>query len=196
MSNPESDNMIMVSGICGVVSPLFSLASIFYAISLSPWFSWFGNALSDLGASVQAAVVFNAGLMASGVLTIVFSFGLKYLMQGGTLSRIGRILLALAGVMLIGIGLFPETTGIVHYFFSVAFFVLFPISTWTLGAEMLRYSRMEPWGWFSVMVGIAAVVPWFLSWAGVAIPEMTSALAMSTWSIVMGIRLLRKSSLI
>ncbi|HJX23455.1 MAG TPA: DUF998 domain-containing protein [Candidatus Bathyarchaeia archaeon] len=196
MPKLESDNVILVSGICGVVSPLLSLALIFLAISFSPWFSWFGNALSDLGVRDLAAVVFNSGLISSGVLTIVFTLGVKYLLRGGILSMIGRILLILTGVMLSGIGLFPETSGVTHFFFSVAFFILLPLSTWTLGADMLRYSREEPWGWFSLIIGAVAIIPWFFPWRGVAIPEMTSALAMSIWSIAMGLRLLRKSSLI
>ena len=196
MHDPRHDNIILISGICGVVSPLLSQAMIFLAISSSPWFNWFMNALSDLGVSDSSAIVFNAGLVSSGALTIVFTLGIKNILKSGILGKIGSILLALTGLALCGIGLFPETAGIIHFFFSVAFFVLLPLSTWVLGADMLKYSRKEPWGWFSVIVGIAAVIPWLFPWRGVAIPEMASALSISAWSIVMGIRLLRKSSLI
>jgi hypothetical membrane protein len=196
MQKVESENVILVSGISGVISPLLSLSMIFLAISFSPWFNWFNNALSDLGVSDLASIVFNAGLISGGALTIVFVFGLKYLLHGRMTSTIGRILLVLTGVALMGIGLFPETTGVAHFFFSVAFFVLLPISSWTLGADMLRHSTKEPWGWFSMIIGVVSIVPWLFRWRGVAIPEMTSSLAMSVWSITMGLRLLRESHLI
>ena len=40
-----------LAGLCGLITPVFTLTLIFVSIALSPWFSWHDNALSDMGVS-------------------------------------------------------------------------------------------------------------------------------------------------
>jgi len=178
---------LRVAGLCGVIAPVAAFSFIFIAISLSPWFSWTANALSDLGVG-EAAWVFNSGLMVSGVLAAVFGAGLWAAHRGQGLGRAGSVLFFAAAVALFGIGLFSEAAGPIHGYFSVAFFVLLPLALFVLGAG----SIMAGFRWFgslTILAGVLAGIPWAFSWDGVAIPEAISALVVSVWVVAEGARL-------
>jgi len=157
---------LRVAGLCGVITPLIVITLIALAISHSPWFSWTENALSDLGVQGIAAVLFNSGLIIGGILTGIYV------------------------AALCAIGIFPETAGDIHFYVSVAFFTLFPVSVFFIGASMMRVSSERRLGLFTVLVGVVAAVVWVFPWEAVAIPEIVAGLAASVWSIVFGVRLL------
>jgi len=164
-----------------------AFSCIFLAISMSPWFSWSANALSDLGVG-ESALVFNSGLMAGGILTMVFAAGLFVTFRGRALGRVGAVLLFFDAVALFGIGLFSEAAGEIHSYFSVTFFVLFPISLFLLGAGAVMVGSKK-FGSFTIVDGVLAVIPWAFGWDGVAIPEAISALVASIWIMAEGARL-------
>jgi len=178
---------LRLAGLCGVAAPAVAFSLIFLAISLSPWFSWSANALSDLGVG-EAAWVFNSGLMAGGILTMVFAAGLLMTFRGRALGRVGAVLLFFDAVALFGIGLFSEAAGEIHSYFSVTFFVLFPISLFLLGAGAVMVGSKK-FGSFTIVDGVLAVIPWAFGWDGVAIPEAISALVASIWIMAEGARL-------
>ena len=196
MSKAESLFRMTVSGVCGLLSPLISLTMIFVAISLSPWFNWTENALSDLGVSGLASIVFNSSLIIAGILAVVFAFGLVKILPNRVPVKVGIGVLVLSATSLCCIGFFPETTRIIHYFFSLAFFILLGLSMLIIGLTTIVYSPRKPLGWFALLIGIWAFAPWIFEWNGVAIPEFISALAGSTWAIVMSIRMLRNRRLV
>jgi len=84
------EKKLRVAGLCGVIVPVVAFSCIFIAISLSPWFSWTENALSDLGVG-GAAWVFNSGLMVGGILTMVFAVGLWAAFRKRSLGRVGAV---------------------------------------------------------------------------------------------------------
>ena len=178
---------LRLAGLCGVAAPAVAFSCIFLAISMSPWFSWSANALSDLGVG-ESALVFNSGLMAGGILTMVFAAGLFVTFRGRALGRVGAVLLFFDAVALFGIGLFSEAAGEIHSYFSVTFFVLFPISLFLLGAGAVMVGSKK-FGSFTIVDGVLAVIPWVFSWDGVAIPEAISALVASIWIMAEGARL-------
>ena len=55
-------NLKRLAALCGLLTPTITLALIFIAIKLSPWFSWHDNALSDMGVSATPNP-FNAALL-------------------------------------------------------------------------------------------------------------------------------------
>jgi hypothetical membrane protein len=179
--------MLRITGLCGVATPVVAFLCIFLAIFLSPWFSWSANALSDLGVG-EAAWVFNSALMVAGILTMIFAAGLSMAFRGRALGRVGAVLLFFDAIALFGIGLFSEAAGVIHLYFSVAFFVLFPLSLFLLGASAI-VAGSRKFGIFTIAAGILAALPWAFSWEGVAIPETISALVASTWSVTQGARL-------
>jgi hypothetical membrane protein len=97
-----------------------------------------------------------------------------------------------------GIGFFPENVAPYHYLFSVAFFVLLPISLLVItGAFALE--RQTKMALFTLLIAIATALPWILLFAfhyvsGVAIPEFASAVAGSAWAVVLSYKMFKAAS--
>ncbi len=176
-----------LAGICGVAGPIISLSFVIKAIIISPWFAWSTNALSDLGVG-EAALVFNSGLIAGGITSIIFALGLFVAFEKQNLRKTGAVVYFFVAISLINIGVFSEAVGNVHLYFSIAFFVLLPISLFLLGVGAI-ISRFRLFGAFTLSIGFLAAFPWFFSWGAVGVPEMVSAVVAAVWSIVQGARL-------
>jgi len=184
---------LKIAGTCGVLTPIIVLTLISLAIHYSPWFRWTENALSDLGVQGTAAILFNSSLVIGGVLTIIFAIGLREILLNKTLGRIGTLIFILDGTMLCAIGIFPETAGDIHFYVSVAFFVLLPVSLILNGVAMMESSERKT-GLFTITAGIVAATVWIFQWSAVAIPEIIAALTAFVWSIVLGIKLSKQAS--
>jgi hypothetical membrane protein len=184
---------------CGIVTPVLAFTCILTAIASYPAFSWTRNALSDLGVvSGVTGPLFNFGLYVSGFLIFIFAvLGLfTYLRQW--VGKIGAAFFAATGAVLVGIGFFPENMVPYHYLFSVAFFVLLPISLLviTVAFALRRQAKMAV---FTLLTAVVAALPWLLYFyiqyvPGVAIPEAISGLAGSVWAVVLGYKMLRSAS--
>ena len=63
-----------VYAVFGIVGLLLVYLAIGVSILLSPWFSWYRNALSDLGHVMKSEVasIFNLGLLLGGFLMIIY----------------------------------------------------------------------------------------------------------------------------
>ena len=179
-----------MAGFFGAAAPLLGFTMIFLSIRASPWFSWTGNALSDLGVSGFGSVLFNSGLPMTGALMMIFSLGLFQLAKGCWMGRLGSVLFVAGAILLCGIGVFPETAGGIHYHLSVAFFVSLPMSLFALGISMTRRD-MKGFGLLSFAAGFVAVGVWLLQWSGAAIPEAISVLSVGGWSSVLGLWMLK-----
>jgi hypothetical membrane protein len=190
---------LRVSGICGFLAPFFAFALIFSAIASYSQFSWVDNALSDLGVvEGVTAVLFNSGLLIGGALCFVFATGLLVFLKERTVGKIGAFMFILASLALFAIGVFPENVRPVHYFVSVMFFVLLPISMLVIvgGFWLMRQVRMAV---FTLLVAVVAAAPWVLYFSihyvsGVAVPEAVSAFAGSVWAVVLSGKMLRQAS--
>ncbi len=198
MSRKE-DAWIKLSGITGIIAPIVAFTCILFSIASYQPFSWANNALSDLGVKEGiTAPLFNGGLMISGILALFFAVGLLKLLDKNISGKIGVLVFALAALALITIGVFPENMKPMHYYASVAFFVLFPIAMLVIASSSL-YARSVRTGLFTLTVAIIAAAPWAIEFSarlvpGVAIPEAISAVAASVWSIALGITMLNKTS--
>jgi hypothetical membrane protein len=182
------------------VTPVLAFTCILTAIASYPAFSWTRNALSDLGVvSGVTGPLFNFGLYVSGFLIFGFAvFGLFAYLGKPWVGKIGAAFFAATGAALVGIGFFPENMVPYHYLFSVAFFVLLPISLLVImGAFALR--RQAKMALFTLLTAVVAALPWILYFyvqyvPGVAIPEAISSLTGSVWAVVLGYRMLRAAS--
>ena len=177
-----------------MTTPVIAFTLIALSISYSPWFSWTDNALSDLGVRGIAAILFNSSLIIGGILTITFAIGLSEILPRGILARAGIPLLIIASAALCAIGLFPETAGVIHFYFAVTHFALFPISLFLVGAAMIRKPSRRSLGLLTFLVGFTAAAVWAFPWTSAAISEALSSLAVSIWSIIFGIKLLKEAS--
>jgi hypothetical membrane protein len=181
---PEQKRL-RLAGLCGIAAPIAALSLIFTAISLSPWFRWSANALSDLGVG-EAALVFNSGLVIGGILATLFA-AVNFATYHDALRRLGALVFLLGTISLIGIGVFSEAAGRIHFYFSVAFFLLVPIALWIMGAGIFR-AGAKSFGVLTVIIGVVGALPWFFSWAAVAVPELLSSLSFTVWSLLQGTR--------
>jgi hypothetical membrane protein len=180
----------------GIVAPIAAFVCILTAIASYPTFSWTNNALSDLGIVPGiTSSLFNFGLLASGVLAFNFAiFGLFSYLRKSWVGKIGSAVFAVATLALIAISIFNENFSPTHYLVSVAFFTLAPIALFILTFGFLL-SRLRGMAVFTVLVGVAAALPWLLLFTfnyvpNVAIPEFLSGLAVSAWAIVLGKKML------
>ncbi len=185
------------SGAAGVIAPAIAFTCIILAILSYPDFNWMSNALSDLGVQRGlTAPLFNYGLIVSGLLAVVFAVGMLSYLREKILGKAGAAVFILATIALVSIGLFPENVGPMHYYASVAFFLLVPVAMIFLVAGFYQLGRRGV-AWFTLLTGLVAAVPWVLQFAvdyvpNVAIPETISAVSASAWSIVVGSIMLRK----
>jgi hypothetical membrane protein len=184
-------NKLKLCGVCGIIAPIiaFTGITVSFVLTLSKGDSIF--ALSDLGVQQGvAAVLFNSSLVISGLLTLVFALGLLLFPRGKILGKIGALILVLDALALTAIGVFPENVEPTHHCASVTFFVLFPISLLFIGTALLQMSKRNL-GLLTFSAAIVAALVWAIPHGGgVAIPETIAALSASTWSIVLGFRLL------
>ena len=124
------------------------------------------NYVSDLGANCRgnlcymppSAYLFDASIALLGVLIIVGA----YFLHRAYNWRPATIMIALAGIGALGVGLFPETAGIVHHLFSLIVFLFAGLSA----IVTFRFQK-KPMGYFSVILGLVTLVALVLYVAGV-----------------------------
>jgi hypothetical membrane protein len=178
-------------GILGIIGPIVALVAIAGAIMLSlSWFTWEGNALSDLGNynnGLPAAIVFNVGLVLAGILLFVFTFYFARTITDLP-TKIGMIPFFIALCFLIGIGVFSENAGDIHFTVSVGFFGSFPFAMWFVGLGFLRFRKLWWFSIISIILPVFSIYMWtswfggvFPFWTGNAIPEITTALTGIGW---------------
>jgi hypothetical membrane protein len=191
----SKQTFLRVAGLCGVIGPLVALSCIALAVERSPWFSWTGNALSDLGARENSSALFNSGLIVGGALIVVFALGLRESLKGRAIGNAGALAFLLTAAALCSVGIFPETAGDIHSYVSVAFFVLLVISLWLVGVALVQLGE-RGLGLVIIIAGDVAAAVWAFPWPAEAIPELIAALAASACSITLGVRLFKRAELL
>ena len=112
-----------LGAVCGLLAIASFSALYLIAASNDPDYTFLENYLSDLGVGPWAWA-FNSALMLSGALITLFSLLGLYPLLGHSLpARAGPALLAVAGVLLVNVGIFTEDSGDTHLAFSIAFFL-------------------------------------------------------------------------
>jgi hypothetical membrane protein len=118
------------------------------------------NYISDLGANcrttctaVPSAYLFDISIALLGLLILVGAFYLNRAFHWTPATA----LITLAGIGALGVGLFPETTGVWHSVFSLIVFLF----TGLTAVVMARFQR-KPMSYFSVILGLFTLVALFL----------------------------------
>jgi hypothetical membrane protein len=167
----------------GLLGPLTAIFFVFTAIIFSSRFSWWSNALSDLGHSVtsEVAPLFNFGLLLSGFCLILYS-----ITSFRNHAKYTSYFLVIAGLSLQLIATFDEVYGSLHFLVSVLFFA-------ALGFASIIYAVEKR----SVVAFVAFIIG-FGSWvlygaeiygAGIAVPEAISSVATFTWIMLSALRI-------
>lgn len=122
------------------------------------------NYVSDLGANcrttctaVPSAYLFDVSIALLGLLILV---GAYYLQRAYHWTP-ATAMIALAGVGALGVGLFPETTGIWHSLFSLVVFLFAG-----LAAVVTARFQKRPMSYFSVILGLVTLAALLLYMGG------------------------------
>jgi len=176
-----------VSGICGILASLIFFSSILISIYTSASFKWTNNALSDLGIDANSFVYFNVGLILCGLLFFIFSLGFTKILD----NKIGKYLLIIAPLSLIGVGLFSESFFIPHYIFSALFFISFSLSLLVSGIILIKNKQDKAMGiiacFFSIIAFSSIILLFFFK--GIAIPEAFASFPGLVWYQTYGVKI-------
>jgi hypothetical membrane protein len=129
---------------------------------------------------------------------LLFAFGLFSSLGSGIPGKVGALLFGLTSLALTAIGVFNENYRPMHWYASVAFFVLFPLSMLVLTVAFSTTGTLRT-GLFTLLTAFVAAAPWVAYFAvryveNVAIPETISALAASVWATMVGFKMLKQTS--
>lgn len=149
---------LAAAGLLLFIAGVAAFMGIITAEALYPeGYSTSKNEISDLGATrppdsrieEPAATVFNSAMMAAGVLIVVASFCI----QRGYRRWAAPVLIALFGIGVLGVGVFPGDHGTIHALFAMLTFIaggVAAIVSLTILAPPLSY--------MAVVLGLVALV--------------------------------------
>lgn len=176
-----------IAGICGLLIPIVMFTCLGLALASSPWFTWTEHALSDLGVSKNTALLFNYGMITGGILTFIFSLGLIKVLS----MKTGAYLLLLSSFALIGIGVFPETVSVLHFFTSASFFVILTVAFLVIGVTIKQNHFEKSIGLLAFAFALTAIVSsvFLFQLKGIALPEAFSCFPAFVWCFIVGIKM-------
>ena len=166
----------------GVLGPLMVYLSIAVSLTVSPWFNWETNALSDLGHAVtsNAASMFNLGLLLAGFFLMLYTLTVfkKHAKYSSVCLLVSTFLVQLLAV-------FNEAYGQLHYMLAVPHFVMLSITTIVYTLEKrskLAFTTflIVMFSWLLYTMNIFNI--------GVAVPETISKLVI-LWIMVSAIKI-------
>ena len=183
--------MIKLIKAIGIIGATFPYLLILASIVLSPWFSIYDNALSDLGSishNGYAAYIFNLGVIMAGLFSILFNLLLSYVKRSW-IFLLWTQLFIVSSISLFLIGVFNEDAGGIHGTVSVIFFLtavvtmlVYSFLSWPLGTPKV--------GALSMVFGITCAIIWFEKWPwhGLAIQETATIIMASIWLILVSLK--------
>ena len=176
---------------CGLVGLAVFVVMYSIAMSLDNEYTFFENYLSDLGIG-PGAWAFNSGLVITGAFLAVFAFfGLARVIGEGRLAKVATVLLALSGMLLMGIGIFNEDVKPHHYIFSVSYFLTFIITLVVISASLYRTKALGRFG-FVVSACASVFGALLLPMGGTPQSETLAVLAMVAWGLLISCAALLK----
>jgi Predicted membrane protein len=161
-----------------LIWPWITIFLIILNILISPWFSWYKNALSDLGVH-QYGFIFNSAIFTEGIINGVYFF------FHGKNSR-QRYLIVIGSFSLSLVGVFNENFHLLHLIFALIYFIFMPIyiilnSGYTENLNKFFNIIIGTASLFVIIVGILSsfrLIPRIL---GLGVYEMLEAVLISMW---------------
>lgn len=181
----DGDAIESIGHVAGAIAVLVGLSGLALAIVLTDTFSLREQALSELGRpGANTALLFNGSLVLSGVLAAAFCASLVAKLNH-VAQRAGVGLLALAGLALAGVGLFPMGHAL-HGPVAVGFFVLLTLGLLVSGygdREFDRPGRSR----VSLNLAVLHVLAWsfaIVALEGIALPELVGGVVYALWIVI------------
>ena len=145
-----------VAGALLFIAGVQCVMGMIIAETLYPGYSTSQNYISDLGVG-PSALIFNSSIFLLGVIAVVG----VYFIQRALGSRLLSVLLTITGIGAMGVGLFPETFGILHAIPSLITFLFGGLSA------IISYKiQKPPFSYFSIMFGALSLVALVLFGSG------------------------------
>ncbi len=181
----DGDAVESIGHVAGAIAVLVGLSGLALAIVLTEGFSLREQALSELGRpGANTAFLFNGSLVLAGSLAAVFCLSLIAKLNHGA-QRAGVGLLALAGIALACVGLFPMGHAL-HGPVAVGFFLLLTLGLLVTGygdREFGRPGRSR----VSLNLAVLHVLAWsfaFVALEGIALPELVGGVVYALWIVI------------
>ena len=201
-----------ISGWSGVLAPIVGFAAIFASISISPEFSWYKDALSNLVSSPKAAVIFEYGMSTSGLLMSTLAYGLYMNKEHTDTQKFSATLLGLSGISLVLTGLIRDNTNMVmHDIAAFGYFTMAPAALMVWGADMISKETKRLAGIATFISGFAASSSYLVTsvvvassitggtyissnvpTVGLAFPEILESAIVGTWIFGAGLIMLNR----
>ena len=180
-----------ITGTCGIASQLIALIMILVVTGNSPWFSWTEYNISVLGVEGSMKTLFNWGLILTGLLSLIFTFGLRENLLSSRLGQYGVISLIVGSLGIAAIGIFPRSIDLPHDVASVVFFLFVILAFLLIGTAAITASQLK-WGLLSLIAGVLMIAFWRIPWTwnGDAVPQLLNCLPWSLWTLVFSVMLL------
>jgi len=162
------------------------------AVALYPGYSVVDNFLSDLGhPDAPGNWAFNAACILGGILFLPFGLAIGSVL-GGRLGQAGGLLLALAGIALVLVGVFPEESpNNLHFLVSLSFFLLLTAAAATLALPLHNSRDFGPLVGILAGVTVAGSLAFVVS-GGTKILEHVAVYAGLAWAAASAVRLAMK----
>ncbi|WP_456422175.1 DUF998 domain-containing protein [Thermococcus sp.] len=165
----------------GFIGGLIYWLFVAWSISQNHWFSFWRNALSDLGGSgANSPWIYNAGLIATSMFVLVFSL---YLILTATTKAqtVGGAYISVSAIFLALIGIFHEGTR-PHIFVSTYFFVQFFVGALIYGLGSGKTVKKA-----STLLFVLSVVGAFFPWPSTALLETYEILLVMAFTLVIAL---------
>lgn len=181
-----------LSGLVLLASTALFIIAMLYAESLYPRYSRVDNYISDLGVGATAAI-FNTAAIIAGLGTLIAAILLFQNKKENKNNKLTAALLGIAGIGLIGVGVFPENTGAVHVIFAAIIFIF-----GALAAIASSRNAKTPTNTIFALLGIISLVALTLIAAGETLGlgvggiERLVACPLLLWILTYGVQLLLK----
>ena len=187
-----------IFGIIGLL-PLLVLPPLWFLTLLNaPWFSWCGNAISDMGKYPRASAIYlNLSMILEGALYFIFSSFLYFHFKED-MMKAGAGLMSTYSFFMILIGVFTENYRPLHLIISITFFIIvtfsfLPFLIYYFSRK--EYSNHKIASFYSLIsflvLSLLWVIPWETICGGIAIPEFTLGMVIIGWMSLHSIKLLR-----
>lgn len=170
----------------GGLAVIVAIGGILLATLLDPGFSWFEDALSDLGVRPASARTFNGALVIGGSLGLVYVVGV-WRVATNLPERLVAGTIAFAMISMAGVGVFVVGHPL-HAPAAVGFYLLATLAFVVDGIDR----RHTTTGRATLLVALGHLAVWATYanglWpgAGLALPEFVGALLISAWILWLG----------
>ncbi|PSP38509.1 hypothetical protein BRC71_07565 [Halobacteriales archaeon QH_7_65_31] len=170
----------------GVAGVLLSFLAILGAVASAEWFSWAGNALSDLGvAGGIERPIFNYGLIATGAVALGFVPALGRTADHPA-HRVAVVPFVIAMVGVAGVGLFPSDQSL-HGPVAITAYLGFMTTPAVYGVgDLLAGARRRA---VATLASAGVHLAFWVVWAtqlqaslpGLAVPEFVGSTLFNAW---------------